>query len=157
MKATSWAVMGVMMLAGACAKREEAVQPAPAKVESPQAAAPAMHMQPTPSAPTAAMGQPGSITRVADPSLVCMVNNQLMGKPQIPVEVGGQTYYGCCEMCKERLAKDAAARTATDPVSQKSVDKAKAVIGITHDGNAIYFENEETFSTYSKQLASATK
>ncbi|WP_338865235.1 hypothetical protein [Myxococcus stipitatus] len=155
MRANIWAVAGVMMLAGACAKREESAQPAPAKVESPQAAAPAMHMQPAPSA--AAPGQPGGITRVADPSLVCMVNNQMMGKPQIPVEVGGQTYYGCCEMCKDRLAKDATARTATDPVSQKPVDKAKAVIGITHDGNAIYFESEETFSTYSRQLASAAK
>lgn len=59
---------------------------------------------------------------------VCMINNQVFEKDQIPVAVQGKTYYGCCEMCKERLAKDAEARTATDPVTGKKVDKATAVI-----------------------------
>jgi len=36
-------------------------------------------------------------------SEVCMVNDRVMGKPQIPVEVEGKTYYGCCEGCKSRL------------------------------------------------------
>ena len=59
-----------------------------------------------------------------DPKTVCMVNEMAMGKEQIPVEVDGKTYYGCCEMCKNTLAKDASKRTATDPVSGKQVDKA---------------------------------
>ncbi len=79
---------------------------------------------------------------------VCMVNNAAFDKPQIPVEVNRKTYYGCCPMCKERLAKDASARTATDPVSGKSVDKAEAVIGKASDGSVYYFENEGNMKQY---------
>ncbi len=82
---------------------------------------------------------------------VCMVNNQLFDKDQIPVTVDGKTYYGCCEMCKERLAKDVTARTGTDPVNGKPVDKATAVIGALPDGKVLYFESEATFGEYSKK------
>ncbi|HET9226665.1 MAG TPA: hypothetical protein VFR31_08360 [Thermoanaerobaculia bacterium] len=82
---------------------------------------------------------------------VCMVNNQVFEKDQIPVAVDGKTYYGCCEMCKERLAKDAAARTATDPVTGKPVDKATAVIAAMPDGKVLYFESQETYEKYSKK------
>ena len=81
---------------------------------------------------------------------VCMVNNAVFEKDQIPVQVSGKTYYGCCEMCKERLAKDAAARTATDPVSGKTVDKATAVIAAKADGTVLYFESEKTLEQYEK-------
>jgi YHS domain-containing protein len=70
-----------------------------------------------------------------------MVNNQFMGRAQIPVVVEGKTYFGCCEMCKGRLAKDAAARVASDPVSGKTVDKSSAVIAKEEDGSVHYFEN----------------
>lgn len=79
---------------------------------------------------------------------VCMVNNSFFPKDQIPVQVDGKTYFGCCEMCKGRLTTDPAARTATDPVSGKSVDKATAVIGATPDGNVYYFESEATFTQF---------
>jgi YHS domain-containing protein len=81
---------------------------------------------------------------------VCMVNNQVFEKDQIPVTVEGKTYYGCCEMCKERLAKDAALRSAVDPVTGKPVDKATAVIGALPDGKVLYFESETTFGQYGK-------
>ena len=51
-------------------------------------------------------------------------------------------------MCKERLAKDAAIRTAIDPVSGKNVDKAKAVIGKRADGSVLYFESEKNLREY---------
>jgi len=89
-----------------------------------------------------------AVEKVSDPSLVCMVNDMDMGKAQIPVVVEGQTYYGCCAMCKERLAKDAAVRTAIDPVSGKKVDKAKAVIGKRPDGSVVYFENDKNLRAY---------
>jgi YHS domain-containing protein len=82
---------------------------------------------------------------------VCMVNNTRMDKDQIPVAVAGKTYFGCCEMCKGRLAEDATIRQATDPVSGKPVDKAKAVIGAKPDGKVLYFESEKTFAAYQKQ------
>ncbi len=65
---------------------------------------------------------------------VCMVNNTVFDKDQIPVAVGSKTYFGCCEMCKGRLAQDASIREAVDPISGKTVDKAKAVIGAKPDG-----------------------
>ncbi|MEW6272269.1 MAG: hypothetical protein AB1689_23550 [Thermodesulfobacteriota bacterium] len=79
---------------------------------------------------------------------VCMVNNSVFPKDQIPVQVDGKTYFGCCEMCKGRLASDASARVATDPISGKQVDKATAVIGETPDGKVLYFESDATFTAY---------
>jgi YHS domain-containing protein len=89
-----------------------------------------------------------SLTLVNDRSLVCMVNNQFIGQPQIPIEVDGRTYYGCCEMCKGRLGSDPSSRVSADPVSGKTVDKANAVIGRDGDGRALYFESEQTFAAY---------
>lgn len=91
--------------------------------------------------------KPNNLKRV-ETKKVCMINNQIFEKDQIPVQVEGRTYYGCCEMCKERLAKDAAARTAVDPVSGKEVDKAKAVIAAKPDGTVLYFESEENMEKY---------
>jgi len=85
---------------------------------------------------------------------VCMVNNTLFPKDQIPVPVDGKTYFGCCEMCKGRLTQDASIREAVDPISGKPVDKAKAVIGAKPDGKVLYFENEKTFSAYQKRKTS---
>ena len=84
---------------------------------------------------------------------VCMVNNKVFDKDQIPVPVEGRTYYGCCEMCKERLAKDPHARTAVDPATGKQVDKATAFITASPDGSVVYFENEASF----KRFASGKK
>lgn len=81
---------------------------------------------------------------------VCMVNNTVFPRDQIPVEVDGKTYFGCCEMCKGRLAKDEAIRMAVDPVSGNQVDKATAVIGAGPDGKVQYFESEETFAKFGK-------
>ena len=88
------------------------------------------------------------LTLVADFSQVCMVNNQFMGRAQIPVEVGGRTYFGCCEMCKGRLASDPATRSAKDPVNGKLVDKSSAVIAKRASGEVLYFESNATFEQY---------
>jgi YHS domain-containing protein len=82
---------------------------------------------------------------------VCMVNNTAFDKDQIPVDVGGKMYFGCCEMCKGRLAQDASIRQAVDPVSGKTVDKATAIIGATPEGKVYYFESEKTFAEYGKR------
>jgi YHS domain-containing protein len=84
---------------------------------------------------------------------VCMINEQFMNRDQIPVEVNGKTYYGCCAMCKDRLTNDASKRVAVDPVSGKTVDKAKAVIGAASDGMVVYFANEKNLKTYNKRAA----
>jgi YHS domain-containing protein len=128
-----------------------ACQVKPAEV-SPSAAA-TQHVAAAP--PAQAQGdapdERSPITLVTDRSQVCMVNNQFMGRPQIPVTIGSNVYYGCCEMCKGRLANDASARTATDPLSGRAIDKAVAVIGRTGDGSTLYFENEANFAAYSRR------
>lgn len=91
---------------------------------------------------------PAGMSRVADPSQVCMVNDQFMGKPQIPVDVEGRTYYGCCAMCKDKLNQQPAARTAQDPVTGESVDKAKAIIIQDATGKVKYFASEATLARY---------
>lgn len=94
---------------------------------------------------------PADVTIVTDASQVCMVNDQFMGRPQIPVQVEGKTYYGCCAMCKTRLQRDAASRTAIDPVSHTPVDKASAVIGKTASGSTLYFASREHFDSYARR------
>lgn len=79
-------------------------------------------------------------------NLVCMVNDAYMGKEQIAVPFNGNTYYGCCEMCKNRIPADASVRKATDPATGKRVDKASAYIVITGDkGEVSYFENAASY------------
>lgn len=79
-------------------------------------------------------------------NLVCMVNNAYMGVPQLEVPYEGKTYYGCCEMCQERIPKEKEARIAVDPYTLKDVDKADAYIVLVGDqGQVAYFENENNY------------
>jgi YHS domain-containing protein len=87
---------------------------------------------------------------VVDSEYVCMVNDAVYDKKQVHVEVDGKDYYGCCEMCKERLATDASLRVALDPVSGKEVDKATAVIGADSYKRVFYFENGDNFRKFKK-------
>jgi len=92
----------------------------------------------------------GPLTKV-EPKTVCMINEQAMGKDQIPVEVEGKIYYGCCDMCKKALAENASKRTAVDPVSGKQVDKATAIIASQEDGRVFYFENDANLAKHNAQ------
>jgi len=87
----------------------------------------------------AAQGDNGLVQ--VEAKYVCMVNNQRYDKEQIAIEVEKATYYGCCDMCKEKLRNDPKSRFAVDPVSGKKVNKAKAVIGASSDGKVYYFES----------------
>lgn len=92
--------------------------------------------------------QVSGLQLVADPSQVCMINNQYMGKTQIPVEVGGETYFGCCAMCKDRLTNDADARSAVDPVTGEKVDKASAVLAKDERGVVYYFASAKNLHRF---------
>lgn len=105
----------------------------------------------TPRAPASASAQ-ASLTRISDPSTVCMVNDQHMGVAQIPVAVEGKTYFGCCQMCEARLKSDGSLRLATDPVTQKRVDKATAVLAMDVKGKVLYFESERSMQAYAARL-----
>lgn len=147
---TLWIAIALGGLALGCQREpaaREATVPSATSAEAPAATA-------TPNPASAASSTAASsLTLVTDRSLVCMVNNQFMGRPQIPIEVDGRTYFGCCEMCKGRLGSDPTSRVATDPVTRNTVDKATATIGRTSDGRTFYFENEQTFAAYASGAA----
>lgn len=88
--------------------------------------------------------------KIVQNQTVCMVTEAHFNRPQIPVKVDGKTYYGCCDNCKQTLTEDKKARTGTDPVTKKSVDKATAIIAANAAGNVLYFENKKNFEKYMK-------
>jgi YHS domain-containing protein len=92
--------------------------------------------------------QTGPALKPVDSNHVCMITDQEFAREQIPVEVEGKTYYGCCEMCKAKLNNNPESRVATDPVSGNNVDKAEAVIGAAPDGKVYYFESEENLTEF---------
>lgn len=84
--------------------------------------------------------------------LVCMVNDAYMAKPQIPVEVNGKTYYGCCNMCVSTLNEKESARLAVDPFTGQKVDKSDAfIVLLDQSGKVAYFESEETYGAFQKR------
>lgn len=84
-------------------------------------------------------------------NLVCMVNDAYMGKQQLEVPFEGKLYYGCCEMCKERIPNDAKVRVAIDPHSLKKVDKATAYIVLIGDQDEVaYFESKDNYDAFLK-------
>jgi YHS domain-containing protein len=102
--------------------------------------------------PVADAAPEGRLTKV-DARMVCMVRNHAFDEPQVPIQIKGKTYYGCCEMCKGMLAKDRKQRSALDPVSRRKVDKAVAVIGVGANKGVLYFENETDLERYNASLS----
>jgi YHS domain-containing protein len=95
---------------------------------------------------------PASVWQKVENSKVCMVTDMVFPRAQIPVKVGDKTYYGCCDNCKQRLTEDEKVRSATDPVSGKLVDKAKAVIAANaEDGSVLYFESDTNLQAFVKK------
>lgn len=80
---------------------------------------------------------------------VCMVNDAYMGIEQIPVPVSGKTYYGCCDMCVDKLNTIDKARIAIDPYSGNPIDKSEAFIVLSNSkGSVTYFESESNYKAY---------
>ena len=89
-----------------------------------------------------------------DKNLVCMMNDKYMdGKEQIPIEVEGKTYYGCCQGCVTALNYKRSTRYSIDPLSGKEVDKADAYIVMKTDGSkrVLYFESIENYLKFINQ------
>jgi len=93
-----------------------------------------------------------AIDSLVKPENVCMVNNRYLGVKQIPVEVDGKVYYGCCKMCVGRIKNNESIRYAIDPVSGKKVDKATALILALKDGRVLYFESRENVERFLKSF-----
>jgi YHS domain-containing protein len=128
----------------ACEREPARVKP----VEQQQTAMPAPMPMPAQAGELPRVPAGAKVVAIGERDKVCMVNDQYMGRTQIPVSVQGQTYFGCCKMCKERLEQDGRLRTGVDPVSGRPVDKASAVIGMQASGDVLYFENESSLKKY---------
>lgn len=98
----------------------------------------------------------GPVVVVPERTRVCMVQDTVMAVPAIPLERDGKVYYGCCQMCKGKLAREPRRYTlARDPVSGKTVDKATAeLLGV--DGRVLYFESVATRDQFVRTLPGDT-
>ena len=90
-------------------------------------------------------GPPGSLaapdTAVPERSRVCMMQDTVLGTPGLPIEHNGRTYFGCCPMCKAKIATEPDRfTTAIDPVSGRKVDKATAEL-LSVGTAVLYFES----------------
>ncbi len=96
------------------------------------------------------LAMPNNNEAKLESSFVCYVNNSYMGKKQIPVEVQGKTYYGCCDGCVDKLKNIREFRYAIDPLTGNEVDKAKAYIVLKPNGfgEVLYFESEGNYLKY---------
>jgi hypothetical protein len=114
-----------------------------ASAAAPEAPAPASSSRAVPAAA-------GKLVRIADHGEVCMLSNRFFGagKQQVPADADGKKYYGCCARCAARLAQNAGARTAIDPVTGNPVDKASAVLAHDASNQVLYFESEASFARY---------
>lgn len=80
---------------------------------------------------------------------VCMVNDAFMGKKQIEVALDGKMYYGCCNMCKERIPKEEKVRYGIDPFTGEKVDKATSyIVLIGNNGEVAYFANKANYEKF---------
>lgn len=86
-----------------------------------------------------------------NPKYICMINNTLFKKEQIPVPIDGITYYGCCQMCVKKLNENPESRFAIDPVSGNRVNKAEAVVGATPHSTVYYFESMANLKKFEPQ------
>ena len=83
---------------------------------------------------------------------VCMVTDLASDREQIPFEIDGSKYYGCCDKCEQTLRENHAARVAADPVTGGTVDKAEAVIGALPSGQVYYFEDEDSLRRFRRDF-----
>lgn len=91
-----------------------------------------------------------AVAGIVNKEEVCMVNNSYMGKAQIPVDVNGKTYYGCCAGCVSTLQHNESVRYAIDPISNNKVDKSDAFIikNPSKPAEVLYFETRENALSY---------
>lgn len=87
---------------------------------------------------------------------VCMVNDAYMGIDQIEVPVAGKMYYGCCEMCVDKLNNNIdSVRYGIDPYSGRAVDKAEAYIVLKSKATSevYYFESGKTHQKFKERIS----
>jgi len=85
---------------------------------------------------------------------VCMVNDVYLGVAQIEVPINNKRYYGCCEMCIDKLNNNTdSIRFGTDPYTGEKVDKAKAFIVLQDKSTGLvyYFKSKLNYEKFKKE------
>ena len=81
---------------------------------------------------------------------VCSIGNQIKFEKLIQLTINNKTYWVCCDQCKARLENNINTRFAVDPFSNKTINKAEAVIIQNPKSNkmVLYFESMNNFLKY---------
>jgi len=87
------------------------------------------------------------LTRVSS-SKVNMATNRFENEEQQNVVLDGKTYYTAGKAFTENLMLNPSTRFTKDPLSDRAVDKADAVIYADASGRAYYFESEKSFDNF---------
>ena len=87
------------------------------------------------------------LTRVSA-SKVNMATNRFENEEQQSVVLDGKTYYTAGRAFTENLLLNPSTRFTKDPLSNRSIDKAAAVIYADASGRAYYFESEKSFGDF---------
>jgi len=87
------------------------------------------------------------LTRV-DASKVNMATNRVEKDAQTGITLAGKTYFTGGQAFAENMRLNPSTRFSTDPLSNRNVDKADAVIYADASGRAYYFESEKNFDEF---------
>lgn len=79
---------------------------------------------------------------------VNMATNRHMGARQAAVSIDGKDYFAAGDGYTAALQKNAAARVAVDPYTNKKVDKASALTYADASGRVLYFESESSYREF---------
>jgi len=87
------------------------------------------------------------LTRV-EPSSVNMVTNRVEEAGQTAVNLEGNSYFVSGESYAWTLKQNQSLRYSIDPLTNRKVDKARAVIFADASGRVFYFESEQTYRDF---------
>jgi YHS domain-containing protein len=79
---------------------------------------------------------------------VNMATNRLAGSKQASVSIDGRDYFAAGDGYAATLQKNAAARVAVDPYTNKKIDKASALTYADASGRVFYFESEGSYREF---------
>lgn len=88
-------------------------------------------------------------------SVVCMVSGMVKNKAIKPIEVGGKTYWGCCDNCLMQLKNNIEnVLFAKDPVSGAMICKSGALKRLNPENKkyVLYFESDKNYELYSRTI-----
>lgn len=95
-----------------------------------------------------ATGPASSWMKRVNANEVNMVTNRFERKQQNEISLNGKVYFATGEGYAFNMTQNPSLRFAKDPMTNKAIDKAEAVIYSDASGRAHYFESEETYKNF---------